>query len=243
MKGDQVHRWPRTQGFPRGCRRQGSPAHQRALGSRAPRAGPEGWGDAGRWHPARTRRLTCRATETPVLLALSPPPTRAAPLGLGGAAGWCAGWRCARTTRSLPSRIRSVPSMPSPARAHSPRERSALKLTAPRQREAPPEGADPWPAPPPREARTVGCAVMYAWSLVLETDRLVARLPSAALCPQFPHLHAWTALQKRRRRRARSEPPFRAHSIYLKPQVLLPWPSLLHASSHPYPHPHPHPHP
>lgn len=146
-----------------------NPQRIRTLRSRAPRAGPEGWGDAGRWHPAPTRRLTCRATETPGSLALSPPPTRAAPLGLGGAAGRCAGWRCARTTRSLRSRIRSAPSMPSPARANCPRERSALKSTAPRQREASPEGGGAMTRPAPREV-TIGpmdYAVVYTRSLVL----------------------------------------------------------------------------
>lgn len=146
---------------PQGCRRQGSPAHQRALRSRAPRAGPEGWGDAGRWHPAPTRRLTCRATETPVSLALSPPPTRAAPLGLGGAAGRCAGWRCARTTRSLPSGIRSAPSMPSPRARELPARTFRPEINGPAATGGLARGGGAMTRPAPREVTPgpMGCAV------------------------------------------------------------------------------------
>lgn len=155
-------------GQPQGCRGQGSPGHQKEPGSRAPRAGPEGWGDAGHWHPAPTRRLTCRAAETPVSLALSPPPTRAAPLGLGGAAGRCAGWRCARTKRSLPSRTRSAPSMPSPRARALPARTFRPEINGPAATGSPARRGRGGraPAPPPERVQPdpEDCAAAYTWS-------------------------------------------------------------------------------
>lgn len=161
-------------------------------------------------------------------LALLPPPTQAAPLGLGGAAGRCAGWRCARTTRSLPCRTLSVPSKPSPARAHSPRERSALKSTAPRQGEAPP-GGGAIVRPAPREAATGRSAQSCTGRA--GTKRLTSLWlgsPTLLCILSFPVCAPGRPCENAKGRRTQSEPPLGSRvqpgTRHLKPQAAPPVP-------------------
>jgi hypothetical protein len=137
-----------------------------------------------------------------VSLALSPPPTRVAPLRLGGAAGRCAGWRCACTTPSLPSRIRSALSRPSPRARALPARTFRPEINGPAATGSPARRGVATTRPAPKRS--------YDWTHGLccrvhdepGLKRLNVSRPvfPALFCLQFPHLHAWTAPRKRRRR-------------------------------------------
>lgn len=116
-----------------------------------------------------------------------------------------------------------------PARAHSPRERSALKSTAPRQREAPPGEGEATARPAPREAATGRSAQSCTGRA--GTKRLTSLWlgsPTLLCILSFPVCAPGRPCENAKGRRTRSEPPLgsrvQAGTRHLNSQAAPPLP-------------------